>query len=522
MKLISFSLYGSNPKYTEGCIRTVDAYKQILPDYQSIVYAGNDVPIEVINKLKEIGARIEIPNQNSIPNGMFWRFLAIDIDGVERVIIRDTDSRPLQREIDLIRKWEKTDKQLFITRDHPGHNVLIPGGGFGMSKIGFKITSLILGRSYTCQYSEDQTFLAQEIYPKCTKLIFDSYYRYQEEKNDSLGNIEYHILPFDPNFLYDVVDVKTEKTFTQNLLEHVKDKYLYFQYGKFSIPEEKIFSLYYLLLEMICFAKIWGRTLVLPEIMIHGWNRTYFLDMEKYFHLERLRININTISWRDFCRKNIPNGVMFRSNNVLLSVGDTGTSKMISMPYTNFFLTGPIQVDVKGYNMVFIQDSLGCKDIPFLAIENYEMISRTQSMFDSKTEYYHTRKMFDIHDSFYEKAEEFIKQENIKDAVGIFWNSKTLNIPVQQFISQIQSKISIMKKIFLISDKIDEIRSLLSDYDIITYNCNKNPVKNQFIASIICSMCKELHLITDMNIDKIDEQARFIYETCARVHLQRK
>jgi len=517
MKLISFSLYGSNPKYTQGCICTVNAYKHLLSDYQSIVYVGNDVPQEIVNKLKEIGARVETPNQTAIPNGMFWRFLAIDIDGVDRVLIRDTDSRPTQREIDLIRKWENTDKQLFITRDHPGHNVVIPGGGFGMSKIGFKITPLILARSYNCQYSEDQSFLAQELYSRCTKLIFDSYYRYQEEKSDSSGNIEYHVLPFDPNFLYDVVDVYTEKTFTQNLLEHVKDKYLYFHYGKFSIPEEKLFSLYYLLLEMLCFAKIWGRTLVLPEILVYSGNCTYFLDIEKYFHLERLRININTISWRDFCRKNISNGVIFRGNDPFLSVGDTNTSKVISTPYSNLFLSGPIQVNVKGYSMISIQDSLGCKDIPFLAIENYEIISRNHIISDKRTEYLHTRKMFDIHDSFYEKAEEFMKQEDLNDAVAIFWNSKTLNIPVENFISQIQSEISIMKKIFLLSDKIDEIKSLLSDYDIITYNCNKNPIKNQFIGSLICSMCKELHMITDMNID---EQARFIYETCARVHIK--
>ena len=51
-KIISFSLWGSNPKYTIGAIRNAELTPIIYPGWVSRFYCGLSVPINIINKLK--------------------------------------------------------------------------------------------------------------------------------------------------------------------------------------------------------------------------------------------------------------------------------------------------------------------------------------------------------------------------------------------------------------------------------------------------------------------------------------
>ena len=50
-KLISFSLWGDNPTYTQGAIRNAELSKEIYPDWICRYYIGTSTPQSIIDKL---------------------------------------------------------------------------------------------------------------------------------------------------------------------------------------------------------------------------------------------------------------------------------------------------------------------------------------------------------------------------------------------------------------------------------------------------------------------------------------
>ena len=89
-KVISFSVYGDNPKYTIGLIRNLELIEKIYPNWVTYVYYNNTVPNEILEKVNHFHnvetfdmTELEIP-------GMFWRFQPNDDKEVERFIVRDS------------------------------------------------------------------------------------------------------------------------------------------------------------------------------------------------------------------------------------------------------------------------------------------------------------------------------------------------------------------------------------------------------------------------------------------------
>jgi len=64
-----------------------------------------------------------------------WRFCVPDLLGVDRFIVRDSDSRISKREEEAVEEWIKDDTILHIMRDHPHHGYPMNGGMWGM-KVG--------------------------------------------------------------------------------------------------------------------------------------------------------------------------------------------------------------------------------------------------------------------------------------------------------------------------------------------------------------------------------------------------
>ena len=93
-RVISFGLYGSNPKYTKGAIRNVEMAKIYFPEWICRFYVTTDVPKYVIITLQNMGSEIyNIPSGKGYISGMFWRFMVASDSTVDRYIIRDSDSR---------------------------------------------------------------------------------------------------------------------------------------------------------------------------------------------------------------------------------------------------------------------------------------------------------------------------------------------------------------------------------------------------------------------------------------------
>ena len=95
MKVISFSIWGTNPTYTVGAVRNADLALQLLPEWTCVFYCWDSVPLDIVEQLESrpnvIVRRVEGDYDPSDSRGMFHRFYPADEIGVERMICRDTN-----------------------------------------------------------------------------------------------------------------------------------------------------------------------------------------------------------------------------------------------------------------------------------------------------------------------------------------------------------------------------------------------------------------------------------------------
>lgn len=167
-KIISFSLWGDNPKYTVGAIKNAELAPLIYPGWICRFYVGDDVPDYIKESLRHLDSEIIDMKSSGGCNGMFWRFMAADSDDI--IISRDTDSRLGFREKHAVDEWLGSDKDFHIMRDHPYHNAVIMGGMWGarngiLAGISRAIDEYDRG-TFDNAYQVDQNFLRDWVYPR--------------------------------------------------------------------------------------------------------------------------------------------------------------------------------------------------------------------------------------------------------------------------------------------------------------------------------------------------------------------
>lgn len=166
-KIIAFSLWGNNLKYTIGAIKNAQIALDSWIDWETVFYVGPDVPGEIIEALINLKSTVHNMSDSGW-NGMFWRFFAADSDNI--VISRDTDSRLGLREKAAVDEWLASDKDFHIMRDHPYHQTEILGGMWGTRNGLLKgITNAICEYDkgeFDDKYQVDQNFLREIVYPK--------------------------------------------------------------------------------------------------------------------------------------------------------------------------------------------------------------------------------------------------------------------------------------------------------------------------------------------------------------------
>jgi hypothetical protein len=169
-KIISFSLWGSNPKYTVGAIRNAELAPFVYPGWITRFYVGTSVPDKIIYILEEFD-HVQIINKETPGDwtGMFWRFESSYDQDVSVSIFRDTDSRLNTREKEAVEEWMNSDKLFHIMRDHPYHNFPILGGMWGVknnNKINLKeLLDTFITNKANNQYGTDYNFLGNILYP---------------------------------------------------------------------------------------------------------------------------------------------------------------------------------------------------------------------------------------------------------------------------------------------------------------------------------------------------------------------
>jgi hypothetical protein len=178
--LISYSLYGDNPRYTVGAIKNA-ALLHHLPDFTARFYVGESVPSWVISTLEcfdnvEIWPMIGAEDSRS----MFWRFYALADINYDYILVRDCDARFNARELTMHREFVESGKDFHIIKDHPtGHNYLISGGLFAAKKVALHdIHKLIFAWEPKNSYGDDMAFLHKIIYPRIIgdAFIHDEYF----------------------------------------------------------------------------------------------------------------------------------------------------------------------------------------------------------------------------------------------------------------------------------------------------------------------------------------------------------
>lgn len=168
-KVISFSLWGKQEKYTYGAIENAKIARHIYPGWKTWFYIAVDVPGHIKHSLKEHADKI-IEYPYGTWDSMFWRFYpASDID-VDVFISRDTDSRLNYREKAAVDEWLQSGKRYHIMRDHAYHRTQVLGGMWGMTgnwlSIANDIMEFIMSRGKSNHYDVDQAFLREILYPK--------------------------------------------------------------------------------------------------------------------------------------------------------------------------------------------------------------------------------------------------------------------------------------------------------------------------------------------------------------------
>jgi hypothetical protein len=165
-KIIAYSLWGDDEKYTLGAIKNAVVSEQLLPDWICRFYVGASVPQHILSQLEK-KTNVELVRMEEQGNwtGMFWRFLSADSDDV--MVSRDTDSRITQREVDAIEEWLSSDKDFHIMRDHPFHGTQILGGMWGCRNGILKgISEWVEDYTKGDFWQVDQNFLREVVYPK--------------------------------------------------------------------------------------------------------------------------------------------------------------------------------------------------------------------------------------------------------------------------------------------------------------------------------------------------------------------
>jgi hypothetical protein len=166
-KIISFSLWGNDPKYCVGAIRNAHLAQKHFPEWECRFYCGRDVPGIYISALNAFNhTRVWIRPKEDFTFGAFWRFDAMEPDTI--VLSRDCDSRLSEREKQIVDEWLVSDSKLSVIRDHANHYEFPILAGMWGIKDGLDENMLLGQPKYNMHhaYLMDQLWLRDLVWPK--------------------------------------------------------------------------------------------------------------------------------------------------------------------------------------------------------------------------------------------------------------------------------------------------------------------------------------------------------------------
>ncbi len=191
--VISFALFGSDPKYRRGMLENVRAIDDVYPGWRVVIYCDR-VNYEALVR-ETLGDRVDVVLQQEHSQGMegmSWRLLATLGPGVLVLLFRDADSLVTTREADAVSEWLRSRYDTHIIRDHPYHQSPVMGGTLGvrgqaLTSLGALVRERLQSHRRT-EYGDDQLFLSGAFYTRARKnaLVHTDCVRYFPERTQPM------------------------------------------------------------------------------------------------------------------------------------------------------------------------------------------------------------------------------------------------------------------------------------------------------------------------------------------------
>jgi hypothetical protein len=184
LKVISFSLWGDNPKYNVGAVRNTEIALDLYSDWECHYYIASDVPRDTIDTLFSFpNTKLFIKESSEPCNWLsaFWRFEAAYKKNIDISIFRDTDSRLNHREKAAVDQWLQSNKTFHIMRDHPYHGFCMLAGMWGCKNYQsqyYDIKAMLDSFDKQDKYGSEYDFFANVLYPaiKNDSLVHDPFF----------------------------------------------------------------------------------------------------------------------------------------------------------------------------------------------------------------------------------------------------------------------------------------------------------------------------------------------------------
>ena len=182
--VISYTLFGSDPKYCNNAILNVKLAKKLYPHWSCRFYCDTSVPKVIIERLRVLGATLIIKESTKERSQMLlWRFLVMSDQSIDRYLIRDCDSLLNSKEQYAVDAWIASAKRFHIMRDFYTHTDLILAGMFGGTTDIFPDIAQMIAHFHRIKEPnvshQDQLFLRIFVWKtiRHDALIHDTYFR---------------------------------------------------------------------------------------------------------------------------------------------------------------------------------------------------------------------------------------------------------------------------------------------------------------------------------------------------------
>ena len=179
-QLITYSLYGSEERYTIGAIKNAILATRHFKGYTLRFYTGASVP-ESIKQTLQLFPHVQLVEEQGPEDhrAKLWRFQALADPVFDVVLSRDADARLTHRERIAHEEFLASGLDFHIMKDHPtGHDYKISAGMFAARTRAIP-DDLKETEEAANYYTADQDWLAAHIWPliKDSALIHDESYQ---------------------------------------------------------------------------------------------------------------------------------------------------------------------------------------------------------------------------------------------------------------------------------------------------------------------------------------------------------